>query len=94
MAENERENIRESTLEGLDIAAERASTAAGPRSSPATCCKPRGMSRSTLDDPDAKQQVAENSEIAELWDETPSGPQWRRGIRHLRAVLAPEADPQ
>ncbi|WP_189233021.1 hypothetical protein [Streptomyces flaveolus] len=52
------------------------------------------MSRSTLDDPDAKQQVAENSEIAELWDETPSGPQWRRGIRHLRAVLAPEADPQ
>jgi hypothetical protein len=75
MAETERENIRESTLERLDIAAERASTAAGPRSSPATCFNPRGMSRSTLDDPDAKQQVAENSEIAELWDETPSGPQ-------------------
>ncbi|WBO68959.1 DUF4259 domain-containing protein [Streptomyces camelliae] len=33
--------------------------------------------------------VAEDSELAELWDETPDGPQWRRSIRRLRAVLAP-----
>ncbi|MEV8426222.1 recombinase family protein [Streptomyces niveus] len=34
MAETERENIREATLEGLD-------TAAGHPSSPTTCCTPR-----------------------------------------------------
>ncbi|MER7195444.1 DUF4259 domain-containing protein [Streptomyces flaveolus] len=38
--------------------------------------------------------VAQKSEIAELWDETASGPEWRRGIRRLRAVLASETDPQ
>ncbi|MFH8500527.1 DUF4259 domain-containing protein [Streptomyces coeruleorubidus] len=38
--------------------------------------------------------VAEKSELAELWDETPSGPQWRQSISRLRAVLAPESDPQ
>ncbi|MEU9959785.1 recombinase family protein [Streptomyces sp. NPDC050982] len=40
IAETERENIRESTLEGLESAAARASTADGPRSSPTTCCTP------------------------------------------------------
>ncbi|CAL9608949.1 hypothetical protein SUDANB6_05609 [Streptomyces sp. enrichment culture] len=40
MAETERENIRESTLEGLGLRPARASTAAGPRSSPTTCCTP------------------------------------------------------
>ncbi|MFE6338764.1 DUF4259 domain-containing protein [Streptomyces sp. NPDC057798] len=38
--------------------------------------------------------VAEKSELAELWDETPSGPQWRQSISRLRAVLAPESDPR
>ncbi|MFK4148522.1 recombinase family protein [Streptomyces sp. NPDC004065] len=40
MAETERENIRESTLEGLDAAARKGSTAAGHRSSPTTCSTP------------------------------------------------------
>ena len=40
MAETERENVREATLEGLDAAAARTSTAADPRSSPPTCCTP------------------------------------------------------
>lgn len=34
--------------------------------------------------------VAEASELAELWDETPEGPRWRQIIGGLRAVLAPE----
>ncbi|WTO73173.1 DUF4259 domain-containing protein [Streptomyces sp. NBC_00209] len=34
--------------------------------------------------------VAEASELAELWDETPDGPRWRQIIGGLRAVLAPE----
>ncbi|MGW9398666.1 DUF4259 domain-containing protein [Streptomyces sp. NPDC055642] len=38
--------------------------------------------------------VAEASELAELWDETPDGPRWRQNIRSLRAVLAPEPEPQ
>ncbi|MEV5434085.1 DUF4259 domain-containing protein [Streptomyces sp. NPDC052701] len=37
--------------------------------------------------------LAEESELAELWDETPSGPKWRRSIGRLRAVLAPESRP-
>ncbi|MFJ6618855.1 DUF4259 domain-containing protein [Kitasatospora sp. NPDC091335] len=32
--------------------------------------------------------VAEESELAELWDETEDGPAWREGIRALREVLA------
>ncbi|MFI8192603.1 DUF4259 domain-containing protein [Streptomyces sp. NPDC085946] len=28
------------------------------------------------------------SEVAELWDETPDGPAWRRTVGRLRAVLA------
>ncbi|MFE7525410.1 DUF4259 domain-containing protein [Kitasatospora sp. NPDC057542] len=32
--------------------------------------------------------VAQESELAELWDETESGPAWREGIRALREVLA------
>ncbi|MFJ9443423.1 DUF4259 domain-containing protein [Kitasatospora sp. NPDC101235] len=38
--------------------------------------------------------VAEASELAELWDETPSGPTWRQTVRGLRAVLDPEPEPQ
>ncbi|MGV9249226.1 DUF4259 domain-containing protein [Streptomyces sp. NPDC003710] len=38
--------------------------------------------------------VAEKSELAELWDETPSGPKWRQSISRLRAVLEPEPDPR
>lgn len=38
--------------------------------------------------------VAENSELADLWDETPHGREWRQGISRLRAVLAPESWPQ
>ncbi|MFP8961254.1 DUF4259 domain-containing protein [Streptomyces nanhaiensis] len=38
--------------------------------------------------------VAEESELAELWAETNSGPQWREGIGRLRAVLAPESGPR
>ncbi|MEU8653707.1 DUF4259 domain-containing protein [Streptomyces sp. NPDC048737] len=38
--------------------------------------------------------VAEASELAELWDETPDGPTWRQSISRIRAVLAPEPVPQ
>ncbi|MFF6837142.1 DUF4259 domain-containing protein, partial [Streptomyces sp. NPDC012438] len=38
--------------------------------------------------------VAEASELAELWDETPDGPRWRQNIRGLHAVLALEPEPQ
>lgn len=38
--------------------------------------------------------VAENSELAELWDETADGPTWRQTIRRIRAVLEPEAQRQ
>ena len=37
---------------------------------------------------------AVQSELAELWDETPSGPTWRQSISRLRAVLAPQSNPQ
>ncbi|WP_228011363.1 recombinase family protein [Nonomuraea phyllanthi] len=41
MAETERENIRESTLEGIDTAARKGKHGgAGSRSSPTTCCTP------------------------------------------------------
>ena len=40
MAETERENIREATLEGLDAAARKGNQADAPRSSPTTCCTP------------------------------------------------------
>ena len=36
--------------------------------------------------------VAEASELAELWDETPHGPKWRQSISSVRAVLAPEPE--
>ncbi|MEU9382033.1 DUF4259 domain-containing protein [Streptomyces sp. NPDC048279] len=38
--------------------------------------------------------IAEASELAELWDETPDGPKWRRNISRIRAVLAPGPAPQ
>ncbi|MFF7588221.1 DUF4259 domain-containing protein [Kitasatospora purpeofusca] len=37
--------------------------------------------------------VAEESELAELWDETEDGPAWRRAVQELRAVLAPPPGP-
>ncbi|GAA1388275.1 hypothetical protein GCM10009639_14560 [Kitasatospora putterlickiae] len=37
--------------------------------------------------------VADESELAELWDETEESEAWRRGIKDLRAVLAPEPEP-
>ncbi|MFJ2398206.1 recombinase family protein [Streptomyces sp. NPDC087843] len=40
MAATERENIRESTLEGLETAARKGKYAAGRWSSPAPCCTP------------------------------------------------------
>ncbi|GAA2746873.1 DUF4259 domain-containing protein [Kitasatospora cinereorecta] len=38
--------------------------------------------------------LAEESELAELWDESGDGPRWRRGVTRLRAVLAPVPPPQ
>lgn len=38
--------------------------------------------------------VGEKSELADLWDETLSGPKWRHCVNRLRVVLAPEPDPQ
>ncbi|MFE7190571.1 DUF4259 domain-containing protein [Kitasatospora sp. NPDC057541] len=37
--------------------------------------------------------LAEESELAELWDESEEGPAWRRTVKDLRAVLAPEPEP-
>ncbi|MEW1914780.1 DUF4259 domain-containing protein [Kitasatospora sp. NPDC085895] len=37
--------------------------------------------------------VAEESELADLWDETVNGPTWRQTISRIRAVLTPEQDP-
>ncbi|MDY0813749.1 DUF4259 domain-containing protein [Kitasatospora purpeofusca] len=37
--------------------------------------------------------VAEESELAELWDETEDGPAWRRAVQELRDVLAPAGGP-
>ncbi|MEU8923013.1 DUF4259 domain-containing protein [Kitasatospora sp. NPDC048545] len=44
----------------------------------------RGLAVEALD-----RVVAEESELAELWDETEEGPAWRRGVRALRDVLEP-----
>ncbi|MFB7949913.1 DUF4259 domain-containing protein, partial [Kitasatospora phosalacinea] len=38
--------------------------------------------------------VAENSELADLWYETADGPKWRQTVSRIRAVLAPEPEPQ
>ncbi|MER7110035.1 DUF4259 domain-containing protein [Streptomyces sp. NPDC000229] len=38
--------------------------------------------------------VAEGSELAELWDDTPEGPRWREVIGRLRDVLDPPVPPQ
>ncbi|MER7706696.1 DUF4259 domain-containing protein [Kitasatospora sp. NPDC097605] len=37
--------------------------------------------------------VADESELAELWDETEESADWRRTVKTLRAVLAPEPAP-
>ncbi|MFF8770638.1 DUF4259 domain-containing protein [Kitasatospora sp. NPDC015120] len=37
--------------------------------------------------------VADESELAELWDETEESAAWRRAVKDLRAVLAPEPEP-
>ncbi|MFE2914702.1 DUF4259 domain-containing protein [Kitasatospora indigofera] len=38
--------------------------------------------------------IAADSELAELWDDSGEGPQWRQGIGHLRAVLDPRPGSQ
>ncbi|MFD7735608.1 DUF4259 domain-containing protein [Kitasatospora phosalacinea] len=38
--------------------------------------------------------VAENSELADLWYEAADGPKWRQTVSRIRAVLAPEPEPQ
>ncbi|MFF2147462.1 DUF4259 domain-containing protein [Kitasatospora sp. NPDC058190] len=38
--------------------------------------------------------VAEESELADLWDETMDGPKWRQTISRIRAILAPVPEPQ
>ncbi|MFE6056805.1 DUF4259 domain-containing protein [Kitasatospora sp. NPDC056446] len=38
--------------------------------------------------------VAENCELAGLWDETADGPERRQAIGRIRAVLAPEPEPR
>ncbi|OKI14320.1 DUF4259 domain-containing protein [Streptomyces sp. CB03911] len=38
--------------------------------------------------------LAEESELAELWDETVDGPRWRQSIDRLRAILDPRTGPQ
>jgi hypothetical protein len=44
---------------------------------------------------DALQRVlAEDSELAELWDDAEEGPRWRKSVSVLRAVLDPSLKPQ
>ncbi|MED7954664.1 DUF4259 domain-containing protein [Streptomyces sp. BE303] len=38
--------------------------------------------------------LAEESELAELWDDTDDGPRWRQSISHLRGILDPPTKPQ
>ncbi|WP_162257939.1 DUF4259 domain-containing protein [Kitasatospora sp. Root107] len=38
--------------------------------------------------------LAEESELAELWDDTVDGPRWRQSISRLRATLDPQPEPQ
>ncbi|MEV6702838.1 DUF4259 domain-containing protein [Streptomyces sp. NPDC051453] len=38
--------------------------------------------------------VAGESELGELWDETPKGPLWRQTVSRLRATLDLQAEPQ
>ncbi|WP_030393148.1 DUF4259 domain-containing protein [Kitasatospora purpeofusca] len=37
--------------------------------------------------------LADESELAELWDESEDGPAWRRAVQELREVLAPTPGP-
>ncbi|MFP8884983.1 DUF4259 domain-containing protein [Streptomyces mangrovi] len=63
------------------------STAYGPKEAlPAFSEDLRPLAVEALD-----RVVAGESELAALWDETTSGPQWRESIDRLRAVLAPES---
>ncbi|MEU1284031.1 DUF4259 domain-containing protein [Kitasatospora sp. NPDC005856] len=62
-------------------------TAYGPKEPvPPLAAELRPLAVAALD-----RVVAEESELAELWDETESGPAWREGIRELREVLAASA---
>ncbi|MFJ6378882.1 DUF4259 domain-containing protein [Kitasatospora sp. NPDC092039] len=62
-------------------------TAYGPREPlPPLAAELRPLAVQALD-----RVVAEESELAELWDETAEGPAWREGIRVLRQVLATAA---
>ncbi|MEV7773731.1 DUF4259 domain-containing protein [Kitasatospora sp. NPDC086791] len=51
---------------------------------PPSAVELRGLAVAALD-----RVVAEESELAELWDETAEGLAWRRGVRALREVLEP-----
>ncbi|RKT08840.1 uncharacterized protein DUF4259 [Streptomyces sp. 1114.5] len=51
---------------------------------PALAAELRALAVEALD-----RVVAEESELAELWEETGQGPVWRQGIRALRGVLEP-----
>ncbi|MFI6587733.1 DUF4259 domain-containing protein, partial [Embleya sp. NPDC050493] len=49
------------------------------RHSPSTCA----LAIAALD-----RVLAEDSELAELWDETGDGPRWRRNLTHIQRICA------
>ncbi|WP_319949637.1 DUF4259 domain-containing protein [Streptomyces halobius] len=56
---------------------------------------PRRISRGDLDDlaDGALERVpAPDPELAELWDDSPSGPQWRASVDALRTALRPASE--
>ncbi|GAA1150828.1 hypothetical protein F4556_004529 [Kitasatospora gansuensis] len=38
--------------------------------------------------------LADESELAELWDQTADGPRWRQSVSRLRGILDPRSEPQ
>ncbi|MGA5699857.1 DUF4259 domain-containing protein [Peterkaempfera bronchialis] len=71
-------------------AGEQISTSYGPNEAlPIFAADLRPLAVEALD-----RGVAEASELADLWDETIHGPKWRRTVTGIRAVLAPEPEPQ
>ncbi|AUY52428.1 DUF4259 domain-containing protein [Streptomyces sp. CB01881] len=62
------------------------STSYGPDETlPAFAADLRALAVDALD-----RVLAEESELAELWDETVDGPRWRQSVDRLRAVLDPQ----
>lgn len=69
---------------------EQISTSYGPEEAlPAFADDLRPLAVEALD-----RVAAEESELAELWDDAPDGPRWRQSVSRLRAVPAPESGPQ